>query len=126
MLSSAQFSDIRLHGDEYVLHAAGRGLMHAYPITKDSSGEVMHPTRANRQPVASMSWFGGKPTEAELAENSNTTPGTIYKVTVKPAHQRKGIATAMLHFARDLNPESHIRHSKALSPEGRAWAKAVR
>lgn len=132
MLSQNQFADperthdVRLHGDKYVLHAAGRGLMHAYPAVRNEAGQVVHPLQTNKKPVGAMSWMGGKPTPEELTENSNTSPGTIYKVSVKPAHQRRGIATGMLHFARDLNPESHIRHSKALSPEGAAWAAAVK
>lgn len=133
MLSEHQFADpdrsadLRMHGENYVLHNPfNQKYIHAYPATRNEEGAVVHPAQARKQPVGSMQWFGGKPTPEDLAENSNTTPGTIYKVHVKPAHQRQGIATAMLHFARDQYPESQIRHSKALSPEGAAWAKAVR
>lgn len=125
MLQPEQFKDIRPHGEKYVLHAAGRTIMHAYPVTRDEEGGIVHPTsrEARKKPVASLTWFGGVPTEEDLASRSNTTPGTIYKAIVKPAHQRRGLATAMLHFARELNPEAQIRHSGALSPEGRAWAE---
>jgi GNAT superfamily N-acetyltransferase len=124
-LQPEQFNDIRPHGERYVLHAAGRTIMHAYPVTKGPEGEIVHPTdrAATKKPVASLTWFGGTPTEADLQTRSNTTPGTIYKAIVKPAHQRKGIATAMLNYARELHPESQIRHSGALSPEGQAWAE---
>lgn len=123
MLQPEQFNDTRLHGDKYILHAAERTLMHAYPVTRGPDGEIVHPTSATKRPIASLSWFGGVPTEADLQERSNTAPGTIYKAIVKPAHQRRGIATAMLAYARELHPESRIRHSGALSPEGRAWAE---
>ena len=120
-----QFDDLRPHGEKYVLHAAGRTIMHAYPVTRGDEGEILHPTsrEARKKPVASLTWFGGTPTEEDLSSRSNTTPGTIYKAIVKPAHQRKGIATAMLNYARERHPEAQIRHSNALSPEGRAWAE---
>lgn len=123
MLQPEQFKDIRPHGEKYVLHAAGRTIMHAYPVTRGEEGEIVHPKDARKKPVASLTWFGGKPTEEDLSSRSNTAPGTIYKAIVKPAHQRKGIATAMLDYARELHPESQIRHSGALSPEGKAWAE---
>jgi GNAT superfamily N-acetyltransferase len=126
-----QFADpdrsknLKVH-DKYVIHPASTTLMHAYPISKNESGEILHPTASNKRPVASLSWFGGRPTEEDLQGRSNTSPGTIYKAIVKPAHQRRGLATAMLEHARQLHPESQIRHSGALSPEGRAWAEKAR
>lgn len=130
-LSKEQFADpnraanLRVHG-RYVLHDTGaHNLIHAYPASRNAEGQILHPTsrEARKKPVASFTWFGGTPTEADLASNSTTAPGTIYKVIVKPAHQRKGIASAMLDFARERNPQSQIRHSAALSPEGKAWAE---
>lgn len=121
-----QFKDLRMHGEKYVLHAASGTLIHAYPATRDEDGGLVPPTdrAARKKPVASMTWFSGTPSEEDLNSPSNISPGKIYKVIVKPAHQRKGIASAMLDYARDLHPEAHIRHSGALSPEGAAWAKA--
>lgn len=126
MEPGAQFASLRMHGDKYVLHETGRNLIHAYPVTRDEDGGVVPPTdrAARKKPVASMTWFGGTPTEEDLNDTSNTAPGKIYKVIVKPAHRRKGIASAMLDYARELHPDAHIRHSSALSPDGQAWAEA--
>lgn len=120
-------SDLRMHGENYVLHNPfNQKYIHAYPAARNEEGAVVHPTQTRKQPVGSMQWFGGKPTPEELNEVSNTTPGTIYKAHVKESHQRRGIATAMLGFARDQFPDSQIRHSNALSSEGQAWAERVR
>lgn len=97
--------DLRLHPNgKYILHAAGNTLMHAYPATRDSEGSVVHPTDAKKKPVGSLTWFGGTPTEEDLQSPSNISPGKIYKAIVKPAHQRKGLATGMLGFAETSTP----------------------
>jgi hypothetical protein len=51
---------------------------------------------------------------------------TIYEAIVKPAHQRRGLASAMLQFHRDLFPEQNLQHSDVLSGDGKAWADVAK
>jgi GNAT superfamily N-acetyltransferase len=71
--------------------------------------------------VGYLSWFPGKPRH----NGSSIDGGVIHKVQVSPQHQRRGLASAMLAFARERNPDLDIRHSTALTDEGRAWAEKV-
>ena len=71
--------------------------------------------------VGYLSWFPGKPKH----NGSSIDGGVIHKVQVSPQHQRRGLASAMLAFARERNPDLDIRHSNALTDEGRAWAEKV-
>lgn len=104
-------SDFRLHGDDYILH-------HSHPkvITAYVRGpELVAPdqpnyTRGHQRPyeVGYLSWLGGD------------TP-KIYKTFVKEDHRRKGVASAMLGFAREIEPS--LQHSHALTEDGHAWAE---
>lgn len=49
--------------------------------------------------------------------------GEVSSVWVHDDHQRRGIARAMLEHARTIEPR--IRHSHALTDEGRAWSQAT-
>ena len=71
--------------------------------------------------VGYLSWFPGKPKH----NGSSIDGGVIHKVQVSPQHQRRGLASAMLAYARERNPDLDIRHSNALTDEGRAWAEKV-
>ena len=51
---------------------------------------------------------------------------TITEVAVRKAHQRRGLASAMLRFHRDMYPELDVQHSDALLPEGKAWAEVAK
>ncbi len=51
---------------------------------------------------------------------------TIIEVAVREAHQRQGLASAMLRFHRDMYPELDVQHSDALLPEGKAWAEVAK
>lgn len=68
-----------------------------------------------------LTWFGGCPTY----DGSNIDGGVIYKTYVSSQHRRKGVATAMLGYARNLYPQKDIRHSNALSDDGAAFAAAT-
>lgn len=71
--------------------------------------------------VGYLSWFNGTVTYS----GSTIDGGVIYKTYVSSQHRRKGVATAALHFARDLFPAMDIRHSDALSADGAAFAAAT-
>jgi len=49
--------------------------------------------------------------------------GEILNVEVFPEYRRRGIASAMLAKAREVQPDVH--HSMALSDDGRAWSQRV-
>jgi GNAT superfamily N-acetyltransferase len=76
--------------------------------------------------IGALTWFGGnidRTPEGEIDDRSNINGGRIFKVRVSKQFQRKGIASAMLDYARMRKPEHEIRHSGALTDEGRAWAE---
>lgn len=90
----------------------------AYSVTDKNSVDKQPNAQAR---VGMITAFGGRPTY----DGSNTDGGVIYKASVRPRHQRKGLATEMLKFARDKYPEADVRHSNALSEDGAAWAAAT-
>ncbi len=103
-------------------HTSPQG--HVYRLYHDSS-KYVHATYLGKgenrikkpQIVGSLTYFGGK------ANSDNNIQGRIHKVFVKPAHQRRGIASAMLDHAREMkSPNDDIEHSSALSEDGKAWA----
>lgn len=49
--------------------------------------------------------------------------GTIGNVYVDHAHTRKGVATGMYNYAKQLGLD--IKHSENRTPEGDAWAKST-
>jgi ribosomal protein S18 acetylase RimI-like enzyme len=51
---------------------------------------------------------------------------TITEVAVSKKHQRRGLASAMLRFHRDMYPELDVQHSDLLLPEGKAWAEVAK
>lgn len=50
--------------------------------------------------------------------------GDIQNVEVHPKHQRKGLATAMWHYAQDISG-NNVGHSPVRTDEGDAWAHSV-
>ena len=65
-----------------------------------------------------LSWFGGKPEY----DGANVDGGVIHKAYVSSPHRRRGVASALLDYARTQHPDQDIRHSRALSDDGKAWA----
>ena len=91
-------------------------------------GPSLDPPLPNPRRVGYLSWFGGhidRNPDGTPDDRSNINGGRIYKAYVSGQHQRKGLASAMLAMARERHPEMEIRHSGALSDEGRAWAEAT-
>lgn len=81
----------------------------------------------SRRRVGAMNWFGstvgagGATTNAAGLEVHPDKP-TIYKTVVSKPHRRKGVASAMLDYARQAEPD--LQHSHALSEDAVGWAKA--
>jgi GNAT superfamily N-acetyltransferase len=125
----------RKYNGKYLLHHQRSGLITAHRIGQHG---IVAPSTAlgshwrNGLPAPRtagyLSWFTGKidrHPDGRPNDRSNINGGVIYKTSVSGPHRRKGVASAMLAFARERNPELEIRHSKALSDDGRAWAEAT-
>lgn len=85
--------------------------------------EAVHTNSGRR--VGYLNWFptnlsGIRVTSAAGLEVAPDKP-TIYKTVVSGPHRRKGVASAMLDYAREIEPE--LQHSHALSADAVAWAK---
>lgn len=111
---------LHAHKDEYARdYTAPTG--HQYRLLNHNTMVTAHRRLSNGkyQGVGYLSWFGGQPRH----DNNNIDGGVIYKVQVSGPHRRRGVASAMLDFAREKHPEQDIRHSNALSDDGRAWSE---
>ena len=102
----------------YRLNTTANNMVEARIAPKPATEEGTY--RPGRR-VGAMTWFGGQP----RYDGSNIDGGAIHKVFVSGPHRRKGVATAMLDFARERYPEQDIRHSSALSEDGAAWAAST-
>lgn len=88
--------------------------------------EAVHTNSGRR--VGAMNWFSGNqglgpsvPTTSAAGLPVDPSKPTIYKTVVSKPHRRKGVASAMLDYARQIEPE--LQHSHALSPDAIEWAK---
>lgn len=59
----------------------------------------------------------------EDAQRHGVRPGEITNIEVDPAHQRKGLATAMFRHA--LDDEDRVHHSDELSEDAEAWIEGM-
>jgi GNAT superfamily N-acetyltransferase len=114
-LNDAQF---RVHAGKYAIQEEGFRAVVARRL--DPQG---NPGRR----AGYLSYFGGhidRNEDGTPNDRSNINGGLIYKTYVSGPHRRKGLATAMLDYAREKHPDMEIRHSNALSDDGRAWRAA--
>lgn len=75
--------------------------------------------------IGYLTWFPGevrRNPDGSYEDKSNINGGVIHKVYVSKLYRRKGLASAMLEYARTQYPEKEIRHSNALSENGASWA----
>jgi hypothetical protein len=65
--------------------------------------------------------------DGETVGNLSWDSRMIHNVEVNAYHRRKGVATAMYDFARNLNSEQipAIQHSPERTKEGEKWAKTT-
>jgi GNAT superfamily N-acetyltransferase len=106
--------------DKYLLQESNYGTgvsAHTYSEKK--------PNRIGKR-IGGLTWFPGqvrKKEDGSYDDSSNINGGVIHGIHVSTQFRRKGIASAMLDYARELHPEKEIRHSRALTDDGRAWAE---
>lgn len=96
---------------------------HRYRLVSHDFGNIVsaHYTgksgQAQPRSAGYLQWFGKR------RGPDDEHGGTIHKVFVSEAHRRRGLASAMLDFARQQHPDHDIRHSNVLSDDGRAWSE---
>ena len=86
--------------------------------------EAVHTGSGRR--VGAMNWFSGTVGAGGTITSKAGLPvdpskPTIYKAVVSKPHRRKGVASAMLDYAREAEPE--LQHSHALSEDAVEWAR---
>lgn len=85
--------------------------------------EAVHTNSGRR--VGAMNWLPTALNDTPVTSKAGLTvePGkpTIFKAIVSKPHRGKGVATEMLTYARQLDPD--LQHSVALSDDAVRWAK---
>lgn len=85
--------------------------------------EAVHTNSGRR--VGAMNWMSTAMNSEPVTSAAGLTvePGkpTIYKTVVSKPHRRKGVASAMLDYARKIEPD--LQHSHALSEDAIEWAR---
>jgi GNAT superfamily N-acetyltransferase len=76
---------------------------------------VVAHAEGNKKPVGRLSWYKD--------DVDDGLGNKVANVDVLPAHQRRGVATAMWEHAKKVNPG--ILHSHARTDAGRAWSAKV-
>ena len=91
-----------------------------YTSPKGKQYEMQHVSTTATRAVP----VGAKRDVGRLSAFSGAEPEqhTIHGVNVKPAHQRQGLATAMLDYQRKQQPDLH--HSNVLTASGKQFAEA--
>ncbi len=151
-VNPARADTMRLYDGRYLLVDTGSGHISAHRVTPERLVAPNHPDfytgrissdywdreTGQKLPaprrVGTLSLFTGKTERAEDGtpvdqlprshpQHSSINGGAIWKTYVSSQHRRKGLASAMLHFARERYGE--VRHSPLLSEDARAWAKEM-
>jgi ribosomal protein S18 acetylase RimI-like enzyme len=88
--------------------------INGYSAWKKNKGEIGH---------LDVTGAGSNPWRSSAKDDNKAT---IVEVVVGKAHQRRGLASAMLRFHRDMFPELDVQHSDAQLPDGKAWADVAK
>lgn len=85
--------------------------------------EAVHTNSGRR--VGALNWFptafNSEPVTSAAGLTVEPNKPTIFKAVVSKPHRGKGVATRMLEFARQIEPD--LQHSHALSDDAIEWAK---
>jgi ribosomal protein S18 acetylase RimI-like enzyme len=110
---------------DYVLYIDGLKGDTVYAIKKPTDGTTIDGWSARPKGIVGhLDTTRGANPWRNSAENDNKA--TIVEVAVGKPHQRRGLASAMLRFHRDLFPELDLQHSDTLLPDGQAWAEVAK
>lgn len=99
------------HELRVAFHHAGEGKNHTLSVASTGKEYLKGAGRTGGRQYGSMIW--------------GADTGEIKGISVEKEHQRKGIATAMLHTARELAKQHGLPtpvHSDTQTDEGAAWA----
>ena len=130
ILDATEFDDTPCASVRYIEAAHGS----CYRISIESFDAVVIRT-AKRHETDQYGWYKRHtprrvgyltffPGEAKY-DGQDIDGGVIWKAYVSSQFRRKGLATAMLDFARHSRPEKDIRHSSLLSDDAKGWAAAT-
>lgn len=89
------------------------------PTDPFSRGTAVQAYRGKKL-VGTLQWGRGTP----KYDHPTIDGGIITRVVVHKSYRRQGVGTQMLETARQLYPDSDIRHSGALTEDGKAWSSA--
>lgn len=86
-----------------------------YSEWQDNKGEVGH-----------LDIYTGTGTNPWRRAGEDDGKATVTEAAVRSSHQRRGLASAMVRFHRDLFPELDVQHSDLLTAEGKAWSEVAK
>jgi GNAT superfamily N-acetyltransferase len=109
---------------DYVLFADGEYKIIVAPKPTDGTN-FTGSSGIERKGVGALIAEGPKASHLRLTSGLDNY-FTVNEIAVKPRHQRRGLASAMLQFHRDMYPEANIQHSDALTEDGKSWATVVK
>ena len=109
---------------DYVLFADGEYKIIVAPKPTDGTN-FTGSSGIERKGVGALIAEGPKASHLRLTSGLDNY-FTVNEIAVKPRHQRRGLASAMLQFHRDMYPEANIQHSDALTQDGKSWATVVK
>jgi GNAT superfamily N-acetyltransferase len=101
---------------KYVIQESGRNQVTAHTSNTDGIGKR----------IGYLNYFGGsidRHPDGSIDDRSNINGGVIHKAFVSSQFRRKGLASAMLDFARARDPKKQIRHSRLLTDDAKAWSQ---
>jgi putative metallohydrolase (TIGR04338 family) len=111
---------------DYVLYTPDKSSV--YALVKPTDGTTIDGWSTgitDRKAIAILLATGPKAT-AFRSSAKDDNKGTITNMNTFMAHRRRGLASAMLRFHRDIYPELDIQHSHALSEDGKAWSDVAK
>ena len=109
---------------DYVLFADGHYKIIVAPKPTDGTN-FTGSSGIERKGVGALIAEGPKASHLRLTSGLDNY-FTVNEIAVKPRHQRRGLASAMLQFHRDMYPEANIQHSDSLTDDGKSWATVVK
>jgi hypothetical protein len=112
---------------DYVLYADGADAVIAYEKPTDGTTiDGYSSFTPDKREVGHLEIARPGQGTAWRRSSENDKKATVIEAAVMRAHQRRGLASAMLRFHRDLYPELETVHSDALTDQGKAWSQVAK